>query len=170
MHARYHQNPIRGCDVDAATDSVDHRSSVVSLADTRLRQRQVLTSHRKSLNKWSGRSSSGLVSLDTLTRRFSSLALRAQASARFQSHTQALHEKNNPSTKGNGESGEGVGCTQFVQGRSRMSIGPCILTMSGRSTSGFHQPGRHCMHQARSAVTCSASPMKGELHPSKNRS
>ena len=31
--------------------------------------------------------------------------------------------------------------------------------MSGRSTSGFHQPGRHCLHQARSAVRCSASRM-----------
>ena len=26
-----------------------------------------------------------------------------------------------------------------------------IPTMPGRSTSGFHQPGRHCLHQARSA-------------------
>ena len=30
--------------------------------------------------------------------------------------------------------------------------------------------GRHCLHQARSVVRCSASRMKGELHPSsKNR-
>ena len=64
----------------------------------------------------------------------------------------------------------GGGCTQFVDGRSRMSINPRIPTIPGRSTSGFHQPGRHCLRQARSAVRCSASRMKGELHPSKNRS
>ena len=50
-----------------------------------------------------------------------------------------------------------------------MTIDPRIPTMSGRSTSGFHQPGRHCLNQARSAVRCWASRMKGELHPSKNR-
>ena len=33
---------------------------------------------------------------------------------------------------------------------------------------GFHQPGRHCVGHARSAVRCSTSPMKGELHPTKN--
>ena len=55
--------------------------------------------------------------------------------------------------------GEG-GVTQFVHGRSRMTIDPRIPTMPGRSTSGFHQPGRHCLHQARSAVRCSTSHMK----------
>ena len=62
------------------------------------------------------------------------------------------------------------GGTQFVHGRSRMTIDPRIPTMPGRSTSGFHQPGTHRLHQARSAVRCSASRMKGELHPSNNRS
>ena len=62
------------------------------------------------------------------------------------------------------------GCTQCVHGRSRMTIDPRIPTMAGRSTSDFHQPGRHCLQQARSAVRCSASRMKSELHPSKNRS
>ena len=57
------------------------------------------------------------------------------------------------------------GCTQFVHGRSRMAIDPRVSTMTGRSTSGFHQPGRHCLHQARSAVRCSTSRTKGELHP-----
>ena len=62
-------------------------------------------------------------------------------------------------------------CTQFVHGRgSRVSIDPRIPTMPGRSTSGFHQPGRHCLHHARRSVRCSASRMKGELHPSKNHS
>ena len=62
----------------------------------------------------------------------------------------------------------GGGRTQFAHGRSRMIIDPRIPTIPGRGTSGFHQPGRHCLHQARSAVRCSASRMKGELHPSKN--
>ena len=31
-------------------------------------------------------------------------------------------------------------------------------------------PSRHCLHQARSAVRCRASRMKGELHPTKKRS
>ena len=40
------------------------------------------------------------------------------------------------------------GGAQFVHGRSRMTIDPCIPTMPGRSTSDFHQPGRHCLHHA----------------------
>ena len=39
--------------------------------------------------------------------------------------------------------------------------------MPGRSTSGFHRPGRHCLHKARSALRGWASRMKGELHPTK---
>ena len=70
--------------------------------------------------------------------------------------------------EGRGEGG-GYGRTQSVHDRSCMTIDPRIPTMPGRSTSGFHQPGRHCLHQARSAAGCSASRMKGELHPSKNR-
>ena len=38
--------------------------------------------------------------------------------------------------------GGGGRCTQFVHGRSRMTIDPRILTMPGRSTSGFHQSGK----------------------------
>ena len=60
-------------------------------------------------------------------------------------------------------------CTQSVHGRSCTIIDPCTPTVPGRSLSGFHQSGRHCLQQARSAVRCSASRMKGELHPSKNR-
>ena len=53
----------------------------------------------------------------------------------------------------------------FMHGRSCMAIDPRIPTMSGRSMSGFHRPGRHCLHQARNAaVRCSVSRMKGELH------
>ena len=57
----------------------------------------------------------------------------------------------------------------IVHGRSRMTIDPRIPTMPGRSTSGFHLPGRHCLHQARSAVRSWASRMKGELRSTKNR-
>ena len=39
------------------------------------------------------------------------------------------------------------GCTQLMHGRSRMTIDFRIPTMPGRSTSAFHQPGRHCLHQ-----------------------
>ena len=58
----------------------------------------------------------------------------------------------------------------FMHGRSRMTIDLRIPTMPGRSASGFYQLGRHCLHQARSAVSCLASPMKDELRPSKSRS
>ena len=73
---------------------------------------------------------------------------------------------------GGGRAGGGVGwvCTQFVHGLVRMTICPRIATIPGRRTSGFHQTGRHCLHQARRAVRCSASRMKSELHTSKNRS
>ena len=40
------------------------------------------------------------------------------------------------------EGGEGGWYTQFVHGRSRMTIDPRIPIMPGRSTLGFHQPGR----------------------------
>ena len=44
------------------------------------------------------------------------------------------------------------GCTHVMQGRSRMTIDPGMATIPGRSTSSFHRPGRHCLHQARSAA------------------
>ena len=69
-----------------------------------------------------------------------------------------------------GRGGGGGGGTQVVRGRSRMTLDPRVPTMPGRSTSDFHQPGRYCLHQARSALRCSASRMTGELHPFKNRS
>ena len=53
-----------------------------------------------------------------------------------------------------------------MHGRSHMTIDPRIPTVQRRSTSGFRQPGRLCLRQARGAVRCSASRMKGELHPS----
>ena len=56
----------------------------------------------------------------------------------------------------------------IMHGRSRMTIHPRIPTLPVRSTSGFHRPGRQRLHRARSAVRCSASRMKGELHPTKN--
>ena len=73
---------------------------------------------------------------------------------------------------GGGKRGGGVldrrDVLDIMHGRSRMTIDPRIPTMPGRSMSGFHRPGRHCLHQARSAVRCPASCMKGEPHPTKN--
>ena len=39
--------------------------------------------------------------------------------------------------------GGGAGCTQFVHGRSRMTIDPRIPTLPERSTPGFHHTDRH---------------------------
>ena len=39
------------------------------------------------------------------------------------------------------------GCTHVKHGRSRMTIDPRIRTTPGRSTSGFHRPGRHRLHR-----------------------
>ena len=52
----------------------------------------------------------------------------------------------------------------------RRTIDPRVPTMPGLSTSSIHRPGRHCVHQARSAERCKASRMKSELHLTKNRS
>ena len=54
-----------------------------------------------------------------------------------------------------------------MHGRSRMTIDSRIPAVPGRTTSGFHQPGRHRVHQAQSAVRCSANRTTGELHPTK---
>ena len=59
----------------------------------------------------------------------------------------------------------GAGGTQFVYDRSRMTIDPRIPTEHVEFS-----PARQTLHQARSAVRCSASRMQGELHPSKNHS
>ena len=59
----------------------------------------------------------------------------------------------------------GGGGSQCVHGRKRMTIDPRIPIAPARSASGFHQPGRHGLHQARIALRCSASRIKGELHP-----
>ena len=63
--------------------------------------------------------------------------------------------------------GEG-GVTQVMHCLSRMTIDPRTPPMPGRSTSDSHRPGRHCLHQARSAFRCWSSGMKDELHPTKN--
>ena len=31
------------------------------------------------------------------------------------------------------------------------AVDPCIPTLPGRNTSGFHPPGKHCLREARSA-------------------
>ena len=56
------------------------------------------------------------------------------------------------------------GCTHYHAGLSHLTIDPRIPTKPGRSTSGFHRPDRHCLHQARSAVNCWAGRMKGGLY------
>ena len=38
-----------------------------------------------------------------------------------------------------------------------------IPPIPGQNTPGFHPRGRHCLHQARSAVRCLAGRMKGEV-------
>ena len=65
--------------------------------------------------------------------------------------------------------GGGGGMLKIMHGHNGMTIDPRILEMPRRSTLGFRRPGRHCLHQARSAVRCWASRTKGELHPTKNR-
>ena len=51
----------------------------------------------------------------------------------------------------------------LMHSRSRMTIDPHIPTMPGRSTSGFHPPGRHHVHQAQGAVKSAASRMKSGI-------
>ena len=67
-----------------------------------------------------------------------------------------------------GEGAGGVngwgGCTHFVHGRSRMTIDPRMPTLPGRSTLGFHQPGRHCLHRAGSEHV-GFSPTRQTLFP-----
>ena len=64
----------------------------------------------------------------------------------------------------------GAGISQFVRSRTNMIVSPRISTVPGRSTSGVHQPGRHCLQQARSSVRCPSSCTKSGLHPSNNYS
>ena len=42
----------------------------------------------------------------------------------------------------------------ITHGRSRITVDPRVPSMPGRSTSGFHRPGRQGEHQARTAVRC----------------
>ena len=49
--------------------------------------------------------------------------------------------------------GGGGGCTQFVHGRSRMTMDPRTPTTSGRSTSGFRRPDRHRVRALIAIVT-----------------
>ena len=65
--------------------------------------------------------------------------------------------------------GRGAGhVLDIMHDHSRITIDSRIPTMPGRSTLGFHRPGRHCLHQARSAVGCWARRMKVDLRPTKN--
>ena len=42
----------------------------------------------------------------------------------------------------------GVCVLDIMPGRSRTTMDPCIPTITGRTTSGFHRRDRHCVHQA----------------------
>ena len=68
----------------------------------------------------------------------------------------------------NSVSSAGGGVLIIVHGHSRLIVDPRIPTTPGRSASGFHRPGRHCLQQARGAARRWASRMKAELHPTKN--
>ena len=57
-----------------------------------------------------------------------------------------------------------------MHSRSHMTVDTCIPTYPGRSSSGFHLPGKHSVKQARCTVRCSASCMKGEQRLINNRS
>ena len=63
-----------------------------------------------------------------------------------------------------------VGGARFMRTRSLKAIDTRIPTMPGWFTCGFRRLliDRDRLHQARSAVRCLASRMKGELHPTKN--
>ena len=61
----------------------------------------------------------------------------------------------------------GGGVLDIMHDHSRITTDPRIPTLPGRSTSGFHRPGRHGLHQARGAVRYPASCKKGELRPTK---
>ena len=88
--------------------------------------------------------------------------------AELQARASELEERVRVKSWGGGRVGVGA-CTQFLcMAVVVLTIDPRIPTLPGRSMSGFHRAGRHCLHQARSAVWCSASGMKGELHLSKN--
>ena len=77
-----------------------------------------------------------------------------------------IYSLGNDIKKGSGE-GDGLNA---MHGRIRLTIDPRIPIMPGRSTTGFHRRDRHCLHQARGAVRCSASRIKGGLHAARNRS
>ena len=55
-----------------------------------------------------------------------------------------------------------------MHSRGIKTIDPRIPTMPGRSMLGFHRPGKHRVHQGRSAARCSASRINGELNPPKD--
>ena len=69
-------------------------------------------------------------------------------------YKQRILRRSNAADRAGGLGGGGV--LIVVHGRSRMTIDYRIPKMPARSTSGFHRPGRSCLHQARNALTCSA--------------
>ena len=60
--------------------------------------------------------------------------------------------------------GWGVGYTLIIiHDRTRVAVDPRIPTMPGRSSSLFHRPGRHCLHQARGGGNSSAMRIKDDV-------
>ena len=56
-----------------------------------------------------------------------------------------------------------------MHGRSRMTIDPLIPTLPGRSTSGFHRPGRHCLPK-REGIACPSAKRRDVLGESRDGS
>ena len=52
-----------------------------------------------------------------------------------------------------------------MHGRNLETMERRIRIMPGRSASGFHLSGRYCLYQARRAVSCAASRIKGKPSP-----
>ena len=74
----------------------------------------------------------------------------ASLSARDSKNTKHRSYRHILSERGGGEGG----CIHVMHGRSRMTIDSGIPAVPGRSMSGFHRPGGHCLHQTRSTVRC----------------
>ena len=92
------------------------------------------------------------------------------ASKRVADACECASQVYDPDTKRCGEFPSwGVVAVYVTHGCCRMTIDPSTPKMPGRSTLGFDRQDRKVLPQARSAVRCSASRVKVELNPAKNR-
>ena len=84
---------------------------------------------------------------------------------RFPALAQSVMDSLSPSMQvGVGDSGGGGrwtrgGCIRVIHACSHKTVDPPIHLVSGHRF--FHRPGRHCLHQAQSALRCSASVFRG---------